>query len=115
MIHQDWEPVILKRKHVPTPTEKKNEIKIHYGTNHKTLENLEKSTEPVSLNLVGKSIGKQITEARVAKKLTQIQLANQIRGGLDVNILKTYENGTAIKNGDILNRICQTLNLKLNK
>ncbi len=67
---------------------------------------------PVS-DKVGIDIGKQIMQARLGKNLKQIDLAKQLNMTSDV--IRDYENGSAIRNNNVLNKICRLLNIKLIK
>lgn len=62
------------------------------------------------INRVSPEVSKQLQQARVAKKMTQDQLAKQL--SMDVGIIKSYENGTAIPNGQILAKIKRKLAMK---
>ncbi len=57
---------------------------------------------PVS-DKVGIEIGKTIMQARLQKNLKQSDLAKQLN--ITPDIIRYYENGSAIRNGDLLNRI----------
>jgi ribosome-binding protein aMBF1 (putative translation factor) len=60
---------------------------------------------------VGMDTGKLIMQARLAKKLKQTDLAKQLNVLPD--IVRDYENGSAPRNGILLNRIGKVLNIKL--
>lgn len=65
---------------------------------------------PVS-DKVGIEIGKTIMQARLQKNLKQSDLAKQLN--ITPDIIRYYENGSAIRNGDLLNRIGKHLGIKL--
>jgi ribosome-binding protein aMBF1 (putative translation factor) len=65
---------------------------------------------PVS-DKVGIETGKQIMQARLAKNLKQSDLAKRLN--ITPDIIRDYENGTAIRNGALLNSIGKTLGIKL--
>jgi len=93
---QDWTPVVIK----------KTEVKI-----------TPKPTKPKELDEIGKvqhttlELRKQIQEARMAKKLSQAQLAQQINE--KPNIIQAYESGKAIPNPQILQKLRRILGVKL--
>jgi ribosome-binding protein aMBF1 (putative translation factor) len=60
---------------------------------------------------VGIETGKIIMQARLAKNFKQVDLAKQLNVLPD--IIRDYENGTAIRNGNLLNKIGKILNVKL--
>ena len=54
-------------------------------------------------------IGENIKAVRKSKQLTQPELANLL--GISRNSLSRYENGTSAISTELLDRICQTLNV----
>ncbi len=60
---------------------------------------------------VGKELGMKIQQARLAKNIKQVDLAKQLN--LTPDIIRDHENGTAVKNGTLLNRIGKHLGVKL--
>ncbi len=66
------------------------------------------------LDKVGLDMGKIIMQARLAKKnqrLTQADLAKQLN--ITPDIIRDHENGSAPRNGALLNRIGKILGIKL--
>lgn len=61
------------------------------------------------ITLVDKEFSKQITTARLAKKMTQAQIAHAL--SLDVSIIKTFENGTAKHSGPIVSKLKKYYNI----
>ena len=115
--YQDWKPVVLKNNKA-TITQKKDEqitnsTKIIYEGGAK-LSSLTDNTDGGSHDTVGKQLGGEIMASRIARKWTQADLAKNIKGGLDVHIIKNYENGTAIRNSIIIQKIQSALGIKLN-
>lgn len=113
--YQDWKPVVLKNNKA-TITQKKdtsNTSKIIYEGGAK-LSSLTDNTDGGSHDTVGKQLGGEIMTARIARKWTQADLAKNIKGGLDVHIIKNYENGTAIRDSAIIQKIQSALGVKLN-
>ena len=60
---------------------------------------------------VGIDVGKIIMQARLAKNLKQVDLAKQLN--ITPDIIRDHENGTAVKNGYLLNRLGRILGVKL--
>jgi putative transcription factor len=92
--------------------DKKQETKIN--TTYATLLNGKKikdDDELPQLEKVGIDIGKQIMQARLAKKLKQSDLAKQLN--LTSDFIRDYENGTAPLNKIILNNIAKKLGIKI--
>lgn len=93
---QDWTPVVIKK---PTPKP------------------IPKPTKPKELDEIGKvqhttlELRKQIQNARMAKKMSQTDLAKQINE--KPNIIQAYENGKAIPSTQILQKLRRVLGVKL--
>jgi ribosome-binding protein aMBF1 (putative translation factor) len=87
-----------------------NQNKVNVVTNIKKIEN---ETETFKHKTVGKEVAKRITEARLEKKLTQKQFAALLC--LPFATVKTFENGTAIYNAEVLNKMgrCLGKNLRI--
>jgi len=60
---------------------------------------------------VGMDTGKIIMQARLAKNLKQTDLAKQLN--ITPDIVRDYENGSAPRNGALLNKIGKVLGVKL--
>ncbi len=60
---------------------------------------------------VGIETGKIIMQARLAKNLKQTDLAKQLN--ITPDIIRDYENGSAPRNGSLLNRMSKVLGVKL--
>jgi len=94
---QDWTPVVLKKPPPPKPTP-----------------NL---TKPKEFDEIGKvqhttlELRKQIQNARMAKKMSQADLAKQINE--KPNVIQAYENGKAIPSTQILQKLRRILGVKL--
>lgn len=92
---QDWTPVVLKKPPPPTP----------------------KPTKPKELDEIGKvqhttlELRKQIQNARMAKKMSQADLAKQINE--KPNVIQGYENGKAVPSTQILQKLRRVLGVKL--
>ena len=115
--HQDWEPVILRKKKVYTKTKKtgagnsvlkkKNKVSDYNPTGKKSGDD----DEIKKLKYVGKDIGKKMQHARLQKKLTQKQVAQKLN--IQQSVYQQYEIGKALRNGNLLNRIGKVLGVKL--
>ena len=71
---------------------------------------LDEVTDAAKHKNVGKDMGQKIIKARCEKKMTQKQLALKINK--PVQIITTYENGTAILDNKILSSIKRILGIK---
>ena len=116
--HQDWKPVTLNR--VYTSNEKlKNAQRTGETTsvNKNTLQNksakLDSETENFNIVKSGLTLGKEIQQGRTAKKLTQKQLATMLNE--KPQVIQQYENGQAIPNPQIINKLQKSLGVKLTR
>ena len=116
--HQDWKPVTLNRTY--TSHEKlKNAQRTGETTsvNKNTLQNksakLDSETENFNIVKSGLTLGKEIQQGRTAKKLTQKQLATMLNE--KPQVIQQYENGQAIPNPQIINKLQKSLGVKLTR
>ncbi|XP_042451780.1 multiprotein-bridging factor 1b-like [Zingiber officinale] len=130
---QDWEPVVIRKK-APTAAAKKDEKavnaarrsgaeietvkKSNAGTNKAAssgtslnTRKLDDETENLSHERVSTELKKNIMQARLAKKLTQAQLAQLINE--KPQIIQDYESGKAIPNQQIITKLERVLGTKL--
>jgi len=124
-VYQDWDPVIIKKrpnrgKQDTNAAQRNGELttvkKYGAGTNKnhvidKNLKKLDEETEELSHSRVGLSIGQRIQQARIAKKMTQKDLARQICE--KPGVVSEYEQGRAIPNNNILTKMERILGVKL--
>ena len=89
----------------------KNNTTILQGTGKKLKEDEEGFSSLSKDDYVGLTIGKKISQARVEKKLSQKQLAQQLN--ILPGILQTYENGKALRNNSMLSKIEKALGTKV--
>ncbi len=75
------------------------------------LRKLEESTEDFKHNTVNRNLSASIQQARLAKKMTQAQLATAINER--AQIIQQYESGQAIPNPQILNKLDRALGIHL--
>lgn len=130
---QDWTPVVLSKTtkqkvaglssaHAVAvqkmagslTTEKKigaAENKSAHAGSGQGLKKLEDSTEEFKHDTVNQTLSKAIAQARLAKKMTQKELATAINE--KPQIIQEYESGKAIPNPQILNKLDRALGIHL--
>ena len=130
---QDWTPVVftktakqkvagLNTAHAVAQqkmsgdmvTEKKigaAENKSAHSSGGAGMKKLEESTEVFKHDTVNQNLSKAISTARLAKKMTQKDLATQINE--KPQIIQEYESGKAIPNPQILNKLDRALGIHL--
>ena len=89
----------------------KNNTSTLQGTGKKIKEDEDGFSSLSKDDYVGITIGKKISQARAAKKLSQKQLAQQLN--IQPSILQTYENGKALRNNSMLSKIEKALGVKV--
>ncbi|GAB4813209.1 hypothetical protein N2152v2_000255 [Parachlorella kessleri] len=131
---QDWDSVVIRKK-APTAKDAKSATAVNQairaGAQVETLKKfdagsnkhgagpikhatkLEQETEVFEHEHVSTELKKQIQQARIAKKLTQAQLAQLINE--KPQIINEYENGKAIPNPQILSKMSRVLGVTLRK
>ena len=72
---------------------------------------IDDSDELPKQDLVGHEIGLKIEQARLAKNLKQSELAKLLN--MQLPMYQTFEKGTAVRNGSVLNQIGTKLGIKL--
>lgn len=87
------------------------ENKSAHSTVGSNLKKLEESTEVFKHAVIDKSLSKAITATRLAKKMTQADLARLINER--PQIIQEYESGKAIPNGAILSKLDKALGTHL--
>lgn len=129
---QDWTPVVIQKTtkqkvaglssaHAVAAqkmagvmeTEKKIGVgnKSAHSAGGAGMKKLEDSTEEFKHNTVNQNLSKSITQARIAKKLTQKELATMINE--KPQIIQEYESGKAIPNPQIINKLDRALGIHL--
>lgn len=101
---------ILRNPKLQKNTVKKintNKSNSQYNGNSKKLD----EEELPKLNLVGKDTGMKISQARLAKGYKQKDVAKFMN--MDASLYQKYENGTAPRNGQVLNKLGKYLGVKL--
>jgi len=97
------------------PNIKKEKTKVLSGKSSNTQNNgsgkkLDESEIPKVIT-VGKDIGMKISQARLAKGFKQKDVARHMN--MDASLYQKYENGTAKRNGQLLNKLGRYLGVKL--
>lgn len=72
---------------------------------------LEEDTEPHRVQTVNKNLAQAIMQARLAKKMTQAELATAINERAQV--IQQYESGAAMPNGAIIAKLDRALGIRL--
>lgn len=102
---QDWTPVILSKPSKPVTKTIQKKIKVsELKSGVKINEN-----DEVKIIKVSREISTTITQARIAKKLTRKQLANNLN--LKEDVITDIETGKAIYDGNLIARIKRSLNV----
>eukprot|EP00244_Chara_vulgaris_P011872 TRINITY_DN602_c0_g1_i1.p1 TRINITY_DN602_c0_g1~~TRINITY_DN602_c0_g1_i1.p1 ORF type:complete len:143 (-),score=33.02 TRINITY_DN602_c0_g1_i1:113-541(-) len=132
-IRQDWEPVVVRKK-APTAAAKRDEKavntarrtggavetvkKYNAGSNKGAststglnTKKLDDETEVLAHEKVSTDLRKNLIAARMEKKLTQAQLAQQINE--KPQVVQEYESGKAIPNQQIISKMERVLGVKL--
>lgn len=124
MSDQDWNDVVWRKnkssknsihndKDGPAPITVKKYQQKNNNKSTTNMKKLEEDTENLAVERVSNDIKVEIQKARTAKKLTQKQLATMINERQDV--IQSYENGKAIPNQQVLNKLRRALGIRLKK
>ena len=111
MSHQDWTPVIFRKNTDSKKSDPKNLVAKQGANKQHTAIKTEKflnssdpndepETRPV---MIDKEFGQQIVNARLAKKMTQKDLANAI--SIPVHVINKYERGEGVRDGNYVGKI----------
>ena len=113
--HQDWEPVVLSKCTKPDITKNKV-IKNNINTQsscikvNKIWDQSDSNTEPeIRPVMITREFGQQIQQARIAKGMTQKQLANAIC--IPVSIINNYEQSKGTHNSNHISKIKKYLGI----
>ena len=112
MEYDNTKPVVLRNPNIKKKTEKvltsnTSTNKSNFGSGKKVRDDDELPKQ----TLVGKDTGLKISQARQAKKFKQKDVAKYMN--MDAGLYQKYENGTAPRNGQILNKLGRYLGVKL--
>lgn len=97
---QDWEPVVLSKRRKATPHPL---FAAQSQMSKVTRKALEEDGHPGKVDTIDHNTSQRIQQARSAKGMTRKELAQRI--GVKDTLLADYENGKAIPNASILNKI----------
>ena len=114
--HQDWTPVILTKK--PEQSVSNNTLRSgNFATRTKHnpvaqhLTKIEGETETFKIKKVSSSVGKEIQKGRLAKKMSQKQLAQAIN--VAPKVISEFESGKAAKNEAVKRKIANYLKINI--
>ena len=118
MSHQDWDPVVFKKRIPKTVKEAKAKgLTTQQNTNKKnvnyenTVSMRKLENEEVEIKKIEHSVSKIIQKARMEAKLSQKDLAQKLN--LKPTVIQSYEAGKAIPNKMILVKMGKMLNTHL--
>ena len=130
MSHQDWNPVIIRKK-PPSRAELENPRVLQAALREGKVETVKKQTSTTGSIVSARKMEKQeeegnfkheripehlrklIIKARTDNKLTQAQLAQKINE--KPQIIQDYEKGSAIPSPQILSKLSRVLGVQLKK
>jgi len=113
LAHQDWKPVVINGGNSHLISKYNNDKKSKEKNEKKTKKpgnSLDDNKDEFKNKKISKELSQLIIKHRCAMKLNQKQLASQINVKPDV--LQKYENGQAIVDPKILNKIKRKLKMK---
>ena len=108
MEHQDWKPVIFTKPKKKTVVTAKKKVMSDTQIKNKKLD---EATEVSKIAKVSLSFGKEMQQARCAKKLSQKELAQKLH--VKQTVVASYEQGKAIPNNGFICKIERVLGVKL--
>lgn len=104
--HQDWKPVVIRKK-----TDKAGDDKEGGGKKGKKPgHSLDDNKDEFKNKKISKEISQSIIQHRCAMKLNQKALAGKVN--IKPEVLQKYENGQAIVDPRVLNKIKRILKMK---
>ena len=106
MNHQDWNQITINKTNGPIVKEIVERKKNTKNTSVK----LDENEEVISIKMVPKEIAQLIINARVSKKLTRKELANNLN--LQESIITDIETCKAIYDGNLIVKIKKKLGVK---
>lgn len=112
MDHQQWEQVVW-RKDINNEKVNKEKIQSNKTSEQKKSQVLDNATEATAIKKIPQNMSQQIIQGRSAKKMKRAQLAQAICE--KESVVADYENGKAIINQQILNKIGKVLGIKIKK
>jgi len=103
MSNQDWETVIFTNKNKPD----KHKTQVIITNQEKAL--LEEDGNVPKIKYISSELAKAITNARLEKKLTRVQLAGKL--AILECIVTDYENGKAVYDSGMINKFKKFLGI----
>tara|TARA_Y100001970_G_C13681666_1_gene578029 strand:+ start:172 stop:507 length:336 start_codon:yes stop_codon:yes gene_type:complete len=103
--HQDWKPVEFHKPILPKKKENNQPVVT------KKMKELLDNENIVTLPKITNELKTSIQQARLAKKMTQKQLASALN--VTIKDIADYENGKAIPNNQFISKLERTLQAKL--
>jgi putative transcription factor len=116
MEHQDWTPVTFHKR---TPADVQKQMVPKKKSPNKSVADpahahvIADESESFHLETVSPKLRQQILQARLNAKLTQVQLAQRINE--QPKTIQEYENGKAIPDNRILQKLSKVLGVVLKK
>lgn len=104
--HQDWKPITLSKQ-----TKAPAKVARPSNTLSKVQRQALTSDDPGKIETIDRAISQRIQQGRAAKKFSRKQLAQLISE--KETLLADYENGKAIPNANIINKIEKVLGIKV--
>jgi len=113
---QDWE-IVKFHKRTPEDIPKQTQLKPKAGKNSNQTQEISatklENDEDMHIERVSTSLRQQIINGRVNAKLTQAELAKKVNEL--PKTIQEYENGKAIPNNAIIQKLSKALGVKLKK
>ena len=116
MNHQDWNPIVFKKQ--PSRTLTNNDIrngnfKIRTKQNESSqrINKIDNETEIFKLKKISKKVSQEIQKGRLAKKLSQKQLAQAVN--VTPKVINEMESGKSQPNEAVKRKIARYLNIKI--
>ena len=114
--HQDWEPVILQKKQSKTLTnnDMRNgafQVRTKKNEAAQKLHKIDSETENFAVKKISSKVSKEIQKGRLAKKLSQKQLANAVN--VTPKVINEMESGKSQPNDAVKRKIARYLNIKI--
>ena len=109
----DIPTILVNKSNIATRLKKEgtNEIRQGPSKTYVSGKKIDDNEELPVMSTIGLDLAKQIQQARLNKSLSQKDVAKSLN--MQLNAYQLYENGTAVNNGAILNKIGTTLGVKL--
>ena len=116
MDHQDWEPVVFKKQLPKTVTnnEMRNgnfRVRLKQNESSQKMHKIENETENFTVKKISKKVSQEIQKGRLAKKLSQKQLAQAVN--VTPKVINEMESGKAQPNEAVKRKIARYLNIKI--